>query len=43
MLPQYPRATLLIADRAGHLMPTEKRGLFDAAIHDWLDRMEEVW
>jgi pimeloyl-ACP methyl ester carboxylesterase len=43
VMTQFPRATVAILDRAGHLMPTGDRTLFDALIQDWLDRMEEMW
>lgn len=43
VLKQYPRATLALLDRAGHVMPTGDPGAFHALLRDWLRRMEEVW
>lgn len=43
VLPQYPRATVAVLDRAGHAMPTGDLELFHALLHDWLRRMDEVW
>lgn len=43
VLPQYPRATLAVLDRASHAMPTGDPELFYALLRDWLRRMEEVW
>ena len=43
VLPQYPRATLAVLDRASHAMPTGDPELFYALLRDWLRHMEEVW
>jgi pimeloyl-ACP methyl ester carboxylesterase len=37
----FPRATLAILDRAGHALGVEQEGLFQALVHEWLDRVEE--
>jgi pimeloyl-ACP methyl ester carboxylesterase len=37
----YPRATFAILDRAGHALGVEQKGLFQALITEWLDRVEE--
>jgi hypothetical protein len=42
-MPQYPRATLGVLDRAGHVLPTGDEDLFAALVVDWLRRMDEVW
>jgi pimeloyl-ACP methyl ester carboxylesterase len=41
ILESYPRATLAILDRAGHALGMEQKGLFQALIAEWLDRVEE--
>jgi pimeloyl-ACP methyl ester carboxylesterase len=41
ILEHYPRATFAILDRAGHALQYEQRGLFNALVNDWLDRVEE--
>ncbi len=38
---QFPRATFVALDRAGHGLHMEQPVLFNALVHDWLDRMEE--
>jgi pimeloyl-ACP methyl ester carboxylesterase len=43
LMPQYPRATLGVLDRAGHVLPTGDEDLFAALVVDWLRRMDEVW
>ena len=35
----YPRATLVLADGAGHALMHERPALVAAAVHDWLDRV----
>jgi pimeloyl-ACP methyl ester carboxylesterase len=37
----YPRATFAVLDRAGHNLQIEQEALFDALVHEWLDRVEE--
>jgi pimeloyl-ACP methyl ester carboxylesterase len=39
----YPRATLALLDRAGHLAMVQQRRLFNALASEWLDRVEEKW
>lgn len=41
LLEQYPRATVAILDRAGHLAMVQQRALFNALLGEWLDRVEE--
>jgi pimeloyl-ACP methyl ester carboxylesterase len=40
LLDQYPRATFVVSDEAGHAFGIEKRLLFDVLAGDWLDRVE---
>jgi pimeloyl-ACP methyl ester carboxylesterase len=40
VLEQYPRASFVVLDRAGHGLE-EKKGLFRALVGEWLDRVEE--
>ncbi|MFN2151300.1 MAG: alpha/beta fold hydrolase, partial [Anaerolineales bacterium] len=42
ILESYPRATFAILDRAGHALGVEQKGLFQALITEWLDRVEET-
>jgi pimeloyl-ACP methyl ester carboxylesterase len=37
----YPRASFVVLDRAGHGLQIEQAGLFNALVHEWLDRVEE--
>jgi pimeloyl-ACP methyl ester carboxylesterase len=37
----YPRATVALLDRAGHLAMVHQRTLFNALVNEWLDRLEE--
>jgi pimeloyl-ACP methyl ester carboxylesterase len=39
---QYPRATIVALDRAGHALPVGSPDLFHALVRDWLFRMEEL-
>ncbi|GGM12523.1 alpha/beta fold hydrolase [Promicromonospora citrea] len=41
LLEHYPRATFAVLDRAGHALHLEQRGLFEALVGEWLDRVEE--
>lgn len=41
ILENYPRATFVVLDRAGHGIPVEQVDLFDALVDEWLDRVEE--
>lgn len=38
---QYTRATYATLDRAGHALHVEQSGLFNALVHEWLNRVEE--
>ncbi len=41
ILEKFPRATFAVLDRAGHALGVEQEILFQALIHEWLDRVEE--
>lgn len=41
ILDNYPRATFVVLDRAGHLLAIEQRGLFHSLADEWLNRVEE--
>jgi len=41
LLEHYPRATYAVLDRSGHNLQIEQPHLFDALMHEWLDRVEE--
>jgi pimeloyl-ACP methyl ester carboxylesterase len=38
----YPRATIVVLDRAGHGLPWEQPALLTALVREWLDRVEEA-
>lgn len=40
LLDKYPHATFAVLDIAGHNLQIERPGLFEALVHDWLDRLE---
>ena len=42
IIEQYPRATFVVLDRAGHNAQIEQPQLFDALTKDWLDRVEKA-
>lgn len=42
ILEKYPRATFAVLDRAGHALGVEQESLFQALVHEWLDRVETV-
>lgn len=42
ILDNYPRATFAVLDMAGHNLQIERPILFEALIHDWLDRLESL-
>ena len=42
ILEKYPRATFAVLDRAGHALRVEQVNLFEALVHEWLDRVEET-
>jgi pimeloyl-ACP methyl ester carboxylesterase len=39
LLDRYTRGTFAVLDRAGHAMQIEQDRLFDALVHEWLDRV----
>ena len=41
LVEHYPRATFAVLDRAGHALHLEQRGLFEALVSEWLDRIED--
>ena len=41
LLEDYPRATYVVLDRAGHGLAIEQKSLFRALVGEWLDRVEE--
>ena len=41
VLENYPRATFVVLDRAGHRLQIEQPELFDALVDEWFDRVEE--
>lgn len=41
VLENYPRASFVILDRAGHNLQIEQAALFHALVNEWLDRVEE--
>jgi pimeloyl-ACP methyl ester carboxylesterase len=41
ILENYPRATFVVLDRAGHALEVEQARLFRTLVAEWLDRVEE--
>ena len=41
IIESYPHASYVILDRAGHCLQMEQPRLYDALVHEWLDRVEE--
>lgn len=41
LLDNYPRASFMVMDCAGHALAVEQKTLFRALINEWLDRVEE--
>jgi pimeloyl-ACP methyl ester carboxylesterase len=39
LLDRFPRATYAVLDLAGHNLQIKRPALFDALMHDWLDRV----
>jgi pimeloyl-ACP methyl ester carboxylesterase len=37
----YPRASFVVLDRAGHMLKVEQKRLFRILAEEWLDRVEE--
>jgi len=42
IIEQYPRASFVILDQAGHILQIEKEALFNSLVEEWLDRMENI-
>jgi pimeloyl-ACP methyl ester carboxylesterase len=42
LLPDYPRATYAVLDRADHDLPVQNHALYQALVDDWLTRVEEM-
>ena len=42
LLPDYPRATYAVLDRADHDLPIQNHALYQALVDDWLTRVEEM-
>jgi pimeloyl-ACP methyl ester carboxylesterase len=40
ILENYPRATFVVLDRAGHRLQIEQEALFNSLVNEWLDRVE---
>lgn len=40
LLENYPRSTFAVLDAAGHAMQIEQEALFNALVHEWLDRVQ---
>lgn len=41
ILDNYPRASYVVLDRAGHFLVSEQESLYSALVDEWLDRVEE--
>ena len=41
LLELYPRSTYVVLDRAGHDLPVDENGVFEALLRDWLSRVDE--
>lgn len=41
VIENYPHASFVILDRAGHCLQMEQPTLYKALVHEWLDRVEE--
>jgi len=39
LIENFPRASFVILDKAGHNMQIEQDGLFSALVKEWLDRV----
>ena len=42
VLERCPRATFAVLDRAGHNVQIEQQAVFEALVHEWLDRVDEA-
>lgn len=40
LIEDYPRATFAVLDMAGHNLQIEQNDVFNALVHNWLDRLE---
>lgn len=41
IIEQYPRASFVVLDQAGHILQIEKEKLFNCLVSEWLDRIEK--
>jgi pimeloyl-ACP methyl ester carboxylesterase len=41
IIENYPHASFVILDRAGHCLQMEQPKLYETLVHEWLDRVEE--
>jgi pimeloyl-ACP methyl ester carboxylesterase len=41
IIENYPHASFVVLDRAGHCLQMEQSRLYKALVHEWLDRVEE--
>jgi len=41
IIENYPHASFIVLDRAGHCLHMEQPNLYEALVHEWLDRVEE--
>jgi len=41
IIENYPHASFIVLDRAGHCLQMEQPKLYEALVHEWLDRVEE--
>jgi pimeloyl-ACP methyl ester carboxylesterase len=41
VIENYPHASFVVLDRAGHCLQMEQPRLYEALVHEWLDRVEE--
>ncbi len=41
IIPNYPRGTFAVLDRAGHGLEVEQETVFNSMVNEWLDRIEE--
>jgi pimeloyl-ACP methyl ester carboxylesterase len=41
VIENYPHASFVVLDRAGHCLHMEQSRLYEALVHEWLDRVEE--
>jgi len=41
IIEDYPRASFIVLDKAGHILQIEQEALFNSSVNEWLDRIEE--